>query len=75
MTDQSLQFNFDILQDVEIRIRFEFSGRIHNFHIKRLYDGLALQGQTKTYYSKQEVQHAVMEATKIPIRANNIVVG
>ena len=75
MIIRSLRSNFENLEDVEMRIRFEFSGRIQNFHIEQLFDGLALCGQTSTYHRKQEVQQAVMGATTIPIRANNIVVG
>ena len=60
---------------IEQRIRHEFAQRIHNFHIKVLNDGLVLEGRTKTYYGKQEVQHAVMNVTDLPILANHIVVG
>ncbi len=75
MISESPQFHFDNLHDMETRIRVEFSGRILNFFIEQMYDGLLLHGQTNTYHRKQQVQHAVMEATEIPIRANNIVVG
>jgi hypothetical protein len=34
--------------------------------------GLILRGLTTTYYAKQLAQHAVMEATAIPIVANEI---
>ena len=66
---------FDPWRLIEQRIRHEFARRIHNFHIKVLDDGLVLEGRTRTYYGKQEVQHAVMEATDFPILANNILVG
>lgn len=65
----------DECQTLEQRIRQDFSRRIHNFRIHALDDGLVLEGRTKTYYGKQEVLHAVMTATDLPIRANNIVVG
>ena len=65
----------DACQSIERRIRQDFSRRIHNFRIHALDDGLVLEGRTKTYYGKQEVLHAVMTATDLPIRANNIVVG
>jgi hypothetical protein len=35
-------------------------------------DGLVLRGHARTYYAKQLAQHAVMEFTKLPIRANEI---
>jgi hypothetical protein len=65
----------DHCQQVEQRIRRDYSRRVLNFRIEVLDDGLVLEGRTKTYYGKQEVQHAVMEATELPILANNIVVG
>jgi hypothetical protein len=34
--------------------------------------GLVLTGQASTYYAKQLAQHAVMEATALPILANEI---
>jgi len=33
---------------------------------------LILRGRTRTYYAKQLAQQAVMEATALPIRANEI---
>jgi hypothetical protein len=38
-------------------------------------DGLVLQGRVRTYYVKQLVQHAVMQATEYRIRANEIEVA
>ena len=35
-------------------------------------DGLVLRGRVSTYYAKQLAQHAAMEATEIPIQANEI---
>lgn len=70
--DQSV---FEQLKLVELQLRQSLRQRVHNFHIQILDDGLVLEGHTKTYFAKQEVQHAVMNATKLPIRANNIVVG
>jgi hypothetical protein len=35
-------------------------------------DDLVLQGQAHTYYAKQLAQHALLEATRLPIRANEI---
>jgi hypothetical protein len=34
--------------------------------------GLVLYGHTRTYYSKQLVQHGVVKRSRLPIRANNI---
>lgn len=62
------------LKSIEQRILREFPGRIHYFRIELLDGGLALEGRTKTYYGMQQVLHAVMNATQLPILANNIVV-
>lgn len=60
---------------IERRIRNEFSHRVHNFHIQAFDDGLVLEGRTKTYYGKQMLLKAVMDATSLPILADRIVVG
>lgn len=63
------------LDDLQQEIRKSLSLRVHNLRIRAVDDGLILEGRTKTYYGKQLVQHAVMDATDFPILANNIVVG
>lgn len=63
------------LDDLQQEIRKSLSHRVHNLRIRAVDDGLILEGRTKTYYGKQLVQHAVMDATDFPILANNIVVG
>ena len=35
-------------------------------------NGLILQGYAFTYYAKQLAQHAIMQATRLPILANDI---
>ena len=60
---------------VERRICEQFSRRVRNFHIQAFDDGLVLEGRTKTYFGKQMVQQAVMDATSLQILANKIVVG
>lgn len=49
-------------------------GRVRNFRLVRLEDGLVLHGRTNSYYAKQLAQHAVMSATDCPIYGNEIVV-
>lgn len=63
------------LDQIERRIRDEFRHRVHDFRIQAFDDGLVLEGRTKTYYGKQAVTHAVIDATDLPILANRIVVG
>ncbi len=63
------------LVQIQQAIRRDFSLRVNNFRIRTADEGLILEGRTKTYYGKQMVQHAVMDATEFPILSNNIVVG
>lgn len=63
------------LERIQEEICRNFSRRVHNFRIRAVAEGLILEGRTKTYYGKQLVQHAVMDATDFPILANNIGVG
>jgi hypothetical protein len=35
-------------------------------------DGVVLRGRARTYHAKQLAQHAIMEASRLPIRANEI---
>lgn len=63
------------VDQIERKIRDEFSQRVHNFHIQAFDDGLVLEGRTKTFYGKQMLINAVMEATSLPILADRIVVG
>jgi hypothetical protein len=64
----------DLVQ-IQRDIRRDLSLRVHDFRLRAVDEGLILEGRTKTYYGKQLVQHAIMDATDFPILANNIVVG
>jgi hypothetical protein len=57
---------------LEERVQHRLSGRIHDLRVLVRDDGLILQGRAHTYYAKQLAQHAVMEASPLPIRANEI---
>jgi hypothetical protein len=50
-------------------------GRVHEFRLESSAAGLVLRGCARTYYAKQLAQHAVMDATDVPILANEIAVG
>jgi hypothetical protein len=50
-------------------------GRVHEFRLEASAAGLVLRGCARTYYAKQLAQHAVMDATDVPILANEIAVG
>lgn len=60
--------------DLEAHVQARVGGQLLDFRIVVHDDGLVLQGRARTYYAKQLAQHAVMEATGMPIRANEIVV-
>ena len=47
-------------------------GLVRDFQVVLRHQGLVLRGHAHTYYSKQLAQHAVMAATSLPIRANEI---
>ena len=67
--------NLEDMEHIQHEIRRNLSLRVHNFQMRVVDEGLILEGRTKTYYGKQLIQHAVMDATEFPILANNIVVG
>lgn len=63
------------LTSIENLIARNFARRVRHFHISVRDDALVLEGCTRSYYFKQEVQQAVICAIDLPIAANNIVVG
>ena len=46
--------------------------RIQGFELIQAADGLILRGRSASYYGKQMAQHVVMNATSLPILANEI---
>jgi hypothetical protein len=63
------------LDELESRVQCRIGGRVLHFHLDWCEGGLVLHGHSLTYYAKQLAQHAVMAATKLPIRANEIEVA
>ncbi len=57
------------------RVQSRLPGRIHAFVLEKRDAGLLLRGHASTYHAKQLAQHAVMEATTLPIVANEIEVS
>jgi hypothetical protein len=53
-------------------VRGQLCGRVQQFHLAVRNGGLVLSGIARNYYAKQLAQHAVMAATRLPIRANEI---
>jgi hypothetical protein len=60
------------IEQLEARVRCQLSGRVRDLQVLGQDNGLVLRGHTHTYYAKQLAQHAVMEATELPILANEI---
>ena len=57
---------------MERRIQGHLCGRVLDFRLTRNAGGLILQGEAPSYHAKQLAQHAVMQATLVPILANQI---
>jgi hypothetical protein len=57
---------------LEAHIQSRLNGRVRDFRLSVHGHGLILKGHAHTYYAKQLAQHAVMEATALPILANDI---
>jgi hypothetical protein len=60
------------LDELELQLQVQFSGRVADFHMLPLGGGIVLRGFTRTYYLKQLAQQAVMNLTDLPILANEI---
>jgi hypothetical protein len=63
------------LARIEEHIQCRLSGLLRAFQLTFRDEGLVLRGHAHTYYAKQLAQHAVMEASSLPIRANEIEVA
>jgi hypothetical protein len=62
----------EMLGDLEERIQRRLNGRVNHLQLSLRDDGLLLRGRANSYYVKQLAQHALMEAVKLPIGANEI---
>jgi hypothetical protein len=60
------------LEQLETRVQSRLHGRVREFRVVARGGGVILTGYARTYYAKQLAQHAVMEATTLPIVANAI---
>ncbi|HZT78734.1 MAG TPA: hypothetical protein VFA26_00810 [Gemmataceae bacterium] len=60
------------LDQIEIHVQSRLGHRLSQFRLVVHDHGLVLRGRARTWYAKQLVQHAVMEATALPILANEI---
>ena len=60
---------------LEMHIQAQLSGRVRGIRAVRRDNGFVLQGHVRTYYAKQLVLHAAMQATTLPILADEIEVS
>ena len=65
----------EILERIEEHVRCRLTGLLRDFQLVFCDEGLVLRGHVHTYYAKQLAQHAVMEASSLPIRANEMEVS
>jgi len=63
------------MAQLEAHVQARLHGRVRHFRLVVCGGGLILTGRAPTYYAKQLAQHAVMEATALPILANEIEVS
>ena len=60
------------MEQLETHVQSRLNGRVRQFRLVVCGCGLILTGHAHTYYAKQLAQHAVLEATALPILANEI---
>ena len=72
LRDQPHASQVDEIAGLEEAIQRQLFGRVLNFRLLALNEGLILLGQASSYHAKQLAQHAIMEATELPILANQI---
>jgi hypothetical protein len=65
----------EALARIEEHVRSRLTGLLRDFRLVFRDDGIVLRGHVHTYYAKQLAQHAVMEASSLPIRANEMEVA
>ena len=60
------------LDQLEVRLQAQLSGRITNLRLHVDDGGIVLRGHARTFHAKQLAQHALMRSSKLPILANDI---
>jgi len=72
---QTVDGTLKLTTQLEMRVRVRLGGQIRDFRVVCREGGFVLLGRSRTYYAKQLAQHVVMEATSIPIIANEVEVN
>ena len=62
----------DAASELEALVQCRLGRLVRTFRLVVGKTGLRLQGHAPPYYAKQLAQHAVMEATDLPVQANEI---
>jgi len=65
----------ECLARTEAHVRSRLTGVVRDFQLVLFEQGLILRGHARSYHAKQLAQHAVMEATSLSIRVNEIEVA
>jgi hypothetical protein len=73
--DQTATATLETLARIEEHVCCRLTGLLRDFQLVFRDQGLVLRGRAHTYYAKQLAQHAVMEASSLPIRANEMEVS
>jgi hypothetical protein len=60
------------LARLEEHLRCRLTGHVRDLRLLVWDDGLVLRGRAHTYHAKLMAQQAVLEATDLPLRANEI---
>jgi hypothetical protein len=60
---------------IEKHVCHRLTGLLRDFQLVIRDQGVVLRGHVHTYHAKQLAQHAVMEASSLPIRANELAVS
>jgi hypothetical protein len=77
MTFPSIEEDIDFgqqdgIDNLKGNVRRQLNGKVRDFRLLLQDNGLILQGYAFTHYVKQLAQHAIMQATRLPILANEI---
>ncbi len=60
------------IDQLEVHVQSRLNGRVRDLRLLVRGHGLVLRGRASTYYAKQLAQHGVMDASGLPILANEI---
>ena len=63
------------LDQLEAHVQCRVGGQVRHLRLEWCEGGIVLRGHSQTYYAKQLAQQAVMTASDLPIKANEIEVS